>query len=611
MKKLSLKKELYWKLHSDGVSVYSYNSDLQKRIYTKEPQTFFTILKHLENPITLQDLYTQLPDFSPQYINQVVEFLKSKNYISTHTSPAKYQRINNFVSTIPDTSFNIKETELKSIKILIMGLGTVGSYQIDILKRLGICNFTIIDDDKVEEKNLSAQNYEENDTGQYKVDVIKRKNEDSTVHISSYKTHIYSYNHLKRLVNLNDYAYIINTMDDKTISIQLLKELFVEFPSSKLILNGYLIQKQMSYLVDKKNSDAFLKKLTKSLSSVNSNLEIVENSGSIFNSIFMALSTGKMIFDDIFKVRHTNYAYADFFMNDFFIGNLWEKNLYTSFSKTKKSLNRVTSPIVKHKWISNINEHNYLYKKYNYIPTLNSKEKKFLLSNTSTDNLILTKQMFNVLKHLLTKQKDIQFIDLQNQLLVFIKEKFGKQKAEEVKNYSSNNRIYLQKNRFDKEANLSFYNNGLPLIYVTETTSPTRKSILLIHEIFHTLLFPNSSSFDQEDKVLKLMVEFILKNKNSDSFISLAISFLTDEVILYMNSFISTTYEKLLLTNSLNKFSNLPLIEETSSTEIVQILKRDISTSHPFHCLKYVLSFEHNFSLLQNIYHLVIKNEVN
>lgn len=57
MEKLVLKKELYWKLQKDGITVYTYNSDLQKRIHTTKPKEVFNILKHLCNQLMITELH--------------------------------------------------------------------------------------------------------------------------------------------------------------------------------------------------------------------------------------------------------------------------------------------------------------------------------------------------------------------------------------------------------------------------------------------------------------------------------------------------------------------------------------------------------------------------
>ena len=48
-------------------------------------------------------------------------------------------------------------------KILIIGVGGIGSYLVPLLDRLGCYTITVYDNDTVEEKNLLYQNYQEED----------------------------------------------------------------------------------------------------------------------------------------------------------------------------------------------------------------------------------------------------------------------------------------------------------------------------------------------------------------------------------------------------------------------------------------------------------------
>tara|TARA_R110001592_G_scaffold200056_4_gene448828 strand:+ start:3004 stop:3567 length:564 start_codon:yes stop_codon:yes gene_type:complete len=57
-------------------------------------------------------------------------------------------------------------------KIMIIGAGGIGSYLASFLDRIGIYDVTIFDDDKVEEKNLTYQNFTAGHLGMHKVDVF-------------------------------------------------------------------------------------------------------------------------------------------------------------------------------------------------------------------------------------------------------------------------------------------------------------------------------------------------------------------------------------------------------------------------------------------------------
>mgnify|MGYP001345674736 CR=1 FL=1 len=60
-------------------------------------------------------------------------------------------------------------------KILIIGVGGIGSYLAPILHKTGLYEITIADPDDVEEKNLSYQNFEVNALDLNKVSALKNK----------------------------------------------------------------------------------------------------------------------------------------------------------------------------------------------------------------------------------------------------------------------------------------------------------------------------------------------------------------------------------------------------------------------------------------------------
>ena len=60
-------------------------------------------------------------------------------------------------------------------KILIIGVGGIGSYLAPILHKTGLYEITIADPDDVEEKNLSYQNFEVNALNLNKVSALKNK----------------------------------------------------------------------------------------------------------------------------------------------------------------------------------------------------------------------------------------------------------------------------------------------------------------------------------------------------------------------------------------------------------------------------------------------------
>lgn len=74
-----------------------------------------------------------------------------------------------------DESKNM-QIHLENKKILLLGLGAIGSTILNSLVRVGVKNFILVDYDAVEKTNLRRQNlFTIDDVGKYKVDVLKKK----------------------------------------------------------------------------------------------------------------------------------------------------------------------------------------------------------------------------------------------------------------------------------------------------------------------------------------------------------------------------------------------------------------------------------------------------
>ncbi len=80
-----------------------------------------------------------------------------------------------------------KLSALKMKKVMIIGVGGLGSWSSEFLVRSGVKNLFLVDDDVVEKKNVLRQNYSLYDTGMYKVDVLKNKFEREGIKVDTFK----------------------------------------------------------------------------------------------------------------------------------------------------------------------------------------------------------------------------------------------------------------------------------------------------------------------------------------------------------------------------------------------------------------------------------------
>jgi len=127
------------------------------------------------------------------------------------------------------------QKKILSSKVLIIGVGGLGSPVAEFLSRAGIGSLGIIDDDKVSLSNLHRQSlYNTSDIGKFKVKIVKDKikkiNPDTKVTI--YKIRLQSEN-LKKIIN--NYDYIVDGSDNFTTKF-LLNDFCLKF--KKVLVTG-------------------------------------------------------------------------------------------------------------------------------------------------------------------------------------------------------------------------------------------------------------------------------------------------------------------------------------------------------------------------------------
>jgi len=120
------------------------------------------------------------------------------------------------------------QKKILSSKVLIIGVGGLGSPVAEFLSRAGVGSVGIVDDDKVSLSNLHRQSlYNTADIGKFKVEIAKdkiKKINPNTV-VTSYKIRLNNIN-FKKIIN--KYDYIVDGSDNFTTKF-LLNDLCLRF----------------------------------------------------------------------------------------------------------------------------------------------------------------------------------------------------------------------------------------------------------------------------------------------------------------------------------------------------------------------------------------------
>ena len=127
------------------------------------------------------------------------------------------------------------QKKIMSSKVLVVGIGGLGSPICEFLSRAGIGLLGIVDDDKVSLSNLHRQSlYKSSDIGKFKVKIAKDKIKkiNPNTKVAAYKFRLNS-NNFKKIIN--DYEYIIDGSDNFTTKF-LLNDFCLRF--KKILVTG-------------------------------------------------------------------------------------------------------------------------------------------------------------------------------------------------------------------------------------------------------------------------------------------------------------------------------------------------------------------------------------
>ncbi|MDM5249287.1 MULTISPECIES: ThiF family adenylyltransferase [unclassified Lysinibacillus] len=175
---------------------------------------------------------------SEEKFNNKINVLKNLGLLTTneYDKKYKYSRNINFFEWM-DISNNINpsiyQQKLNEAHVLIVGLGGIGSNVCEILTRLGIKTFTIIDNDVIDESNLTRQGtYFKEDLGKNKADIVDKyiKKIDPNVNVNKINKYISTKDDLKDIFKEYNFDISICCADTPKYKIDVwFDELSIEF----------------------------------------------------------------------------------------------------------------------------------------------------------------------------------------------------------------------------------------------------------------------------------------------------------------------------------------------------------------------------------------------
>ncbi len=116
--------------------------------------------------------------------------------------------------------------KFKDVKLILLGVGGVGSFALDALYNSGITNITIVDFDTYEESNLNRQMGSFGNIGRIKVEALKEKYPEVTaIHLKITPEWIDEF-------DFSSYDYILDAIDDIKPKVHLIKKHFTKIIST-------------------------------------------------------------------------------------------------------------------------------------------------------------------------------------------------------------------------------------------------------------------------------------------------------------------------------------------------------------------------------------------
>ena len=209
-------------------------------------------------------------------------------------------------------SENIKK--LQSKKVLVLGLGGVGSYAIEAISRSGINNLIIVDKDRIDITNLNRQLMTlHSNIGKYKTDVIEERIKDINLNANVIKiTKEITKENIKELIDLNP-DYIIDACDTLEVKKELIRQSIKnDFKLISCMGTGNKLKPKFEIMdLSKTKYDPIAKILRKMVKDERINKKIM-----VVASDEKPIKTGKIISSNSFVPATAGLLLASYVIND-------------------------------------------------------------------------------------------------------------------------------------------------------------------------------------------------------------------------------------------------------------------------------------------------------
>ncbi len=184
MEKYSLKPNitLFVKKTKKGIKLHFLEENSRFITIFESNLIVLNIIKQLDGIHTVKEVAQKL-NLKYNEVVTLVDFLFNNNLLERKRNKRINNRLNekqiSFFSSFSNEGIEygiISQEKIEKSHVVILGLGTIGTWLVELLCRAGVKNFTLIDPDTVDLSNLRRQSvYNKFDIGKHKTFCIKNK----------------------------------------------------------------------------------------------------------------------------------------------------------------------------------------------------------------------------------------------------------------------------------------------------------------------------------------------------------------------------------------------------------------------------------------------------
>lgn len=600
--KLQLNTSMIWKIKDNRILFYATDYELCRTLNVENPREVFRLFQYLQKPRTISEV-KQYSRLSAVQLKSLVNYMCKKGYFKTDDEniDSMNLRLSHLLDALPSIDGRKVLDEIHQLQIVVIGVGTMGSYATDGLVKLGVGKLTLIDADRVEAKNISAQNYTSNDIGSFKVDCLASKYEAEPVDLYKHKIMLNSYKELKGMVDLRNTDYLITSDDDYQLNRDIWSHVFTEFPKIKCVTGGYSLFKSSAFVLSKNNWKKYRTSMDRAQNSLNSlsNAIIFSNDGTIFNAMMYGLVIPKLVFDDVTGIEKASTANFDYLQDNFFLGNMHDFEYYKFFKKNKQKNNVLfTKPVSRtQNWFERDRVKIGILNDSFDQTQLTTQEKVYIGEKTFES---LPKSLRNLSPNRLCTFSVKQEV-VQSSLMKYIKNHFNNRIFMDSKRMFNDDLILIDSGKYGIRRNYTEWINDVPLIYINSEDKGT-EALEVIHEMFHVVFnhFGNDP-YEHESFVLKNTIDFISSYPDLKIGKNLGRQLIKQYRDSYIDFKIVAELEKSIVLGEQNSFLTWfsSAAGDGQDKQLLNLVNQYVKPEYPFFTLRYLLAYEANEKKLE------------